>query len=73
LYAPKGTPKPVADKIVASMQAALKDPDLVKRFTDLGSVIVAPDRQTPDALGKYLKTEIDKWAPIIKKAGEYAD
>jgi tripartite-type tricarboxylate transporter receptor subunit TctC len=55
------------------MQAALKDPDLVKRFTDLGSVIVAPDRQTPDALGKYLKTEIDKWAPIIKKAGEYAD
>ena len=73
MYAPKGTPKPVADKIVASMQAALKDPDLVKRFTDLGSVIVAPDRQTPDALGKYLKTEIDKWAPIIKKAGEYAD
>jgi tripartite-type tricarboxylate transporter receptor subunit TctC len=73
MYAPKGTPKPVADKIVASMQAALKDPDLVKRFTDLGSVIVSPDRQTPDALGKYLKTEIDKWAPIIKKAGEYAD
>jgi tripartite-type tricarboxylate transporter receptor subunit TctC len=73
MYAPKGTPKPVADKIVASMQAALKDPDLVKRFTDLGSVIVAPERQTPDALGKYLKTEIDKWAPIIKKAGEYAD
>jgi tripartite-type tricarboxylate transporter receptor subunit TctC len=73
MYAPKGTPKPVADKIVASMQAALKDPDLVKRFTDLGSVIVAPDRQTPDALGKYLKTEIDKWAPIIKKAGEDAD
>ncbi len=73
MYAPKGTPKPVADKIVASMQAALKDPDLVKRFTELGSVIVAPERQTPDALSRYLKTEIDKWAPIIKKAGEYAD
>ena len=73
MYAPKGTPKPVADKIVASMQAALKDPDLVKRFTDLGSVIESPERQTPDALSRYLKTEIDKWAPIIKKAGEYAD
>jgi tripartite-type tricarboxylate transporter receptor subunit TctC len=73
MYAPKGTPKPVVDKIVASMQAALKDPDLVKRFTDLGSVIESPDRQTPDALAKYLKSEIDKWAPIIKKAGEYAD
>jgi len=73
MYAPKNTPKPVVDKIVASMQAALKDPDLVKRFTDLGSVIESPDRQTPDALAKYLKSEIDKWAPIIKKAGEYAD
>ena len=73
MYAPKGTPKPVVDKIVASMQAALKDPDLVKRFTDLGSVIESPERQTPDALSRYLKAEIDKWAPIIKKAGEYAD
>jgi len=73
MYAPKGTPKPVVDKIVASMQAALKDPDLVRRFTELGSVIESPDRQTPDALAKYLKSEIDKWGPIIKKAGEYAD
>ena len=73
MYAPKNTPKPVVDKIVASMQAALKDPDLVKRFNDLGSVMETPDRQTPDALAKYLKSEIDKWAPIIKNAGEYAD
>ena len=73
MYAPKNTPKPVVDKIVASMQAALKDPELVKRFNDLGAVMETPDRQTPDALSKYLKSEIDKWAPIIKKAGEYAD
>jgi tripartite-type tricarboxylate transporter receptor subunit TctC len=73
MYAPKNTPKPVVDKIVASMQAALKDPELVKRFNDLGAVMETPDRQTPDALAKYLKSEIDKWAPIIKKAGEYAD
>jgi tripartite-type tricarboxylate transporter receptor subunit TctC len=73
MYAPKNTPKPVVDKIVASMQAALRDPDLVKRFADLGAVMESPDRQTPDALAKYLKSEIDKWAPIIKKAGEYAD
>jgi tripartite-type tricarboxylate transporter receptor subunit TctC len=73
MYAPKGTPKPVVDKIVASMQAALKDPDLVRRFAELGSVVEPADRQTPDALAKYLKSEIDKWGPIIKKAGEYAD
>jgi len=73
MYAPKGTPKPVLDKLVAALQAGLKDPGLQKRFADLGSTVVAPNLQTPEALGKHLKSEIDKWAPIIKKAGVYAD
>ncbi|HYF60112.1 MAG TPA: tripartite tricarboxylate transporter substrate binding protein BugD [Burkholderiaceae bacterium] len=73
MYAPKGTPKPVVDKLVQSLQAALKDPALNKRFADLGSVTVSADRQTPDALARHLKAEIDKWSPIIKKAGQYAD
>jgi tripartite-type tricarboxylate transporter receptor subunit TctC len=73
MYAPKGTPKPVVDKLVAALQTALKDPALNKRFADLGAVTVTPDRQTPEALGRHLKAEIDKWAPIIKKAGVYAD
>ncbi|RPH45340.1 MAG: tripartite tricarboxylate transporter substrate binding protein BugD [Burkholderiales bacterium] len=73
MYAPKNTPKPVLDKLVAALQVALKDPALNKRFADLGATTVTPDRQTPDALGKHLKSEIDKWAPIIKKAGIYAD
>jgi tripartite-type tricarboxylate transporter receptor subunit TctC len=73
MYAPKGTPKAVVDKLVASLQAALKDPALQKRFADLGSTLVSADKQTPDALGRHLKAEIDKWTPIIKKAGVYAD
>jgi tripartite-type tricarboxylate transporter receptor subunit TctC len=73
MYAPKGTPKPVLDKLVAALQVALKDPGLNKRFADLGAVTVATDRQTPDALGRHLKSEIDKWTPIIKAAGVYAD
>jgi tripartite-type tricarboxylate transporter receptor subunit TctC len=73
MYAPKNTPKPVLDKLVAALQVALKDPALNKRFADLGATTVSADRQTPDALGKHLKAEIDKWAPIIKKAGVYAD
>jgi tripartite-type tricarboxylate transporter receptor subunit TctC len=73
MYAPKGTPKPVIDKLVASLQAALKDPGLQKRFADLGSTVVSADKQTPDALAKHLRAEIDKWSPIIKKAGVYAD
>ena len=73
MYAPKGTPKPVVDKLVAALQTALKDPALNKRFSDLGATTVTVDKQTPDALGKHLKAEIDKWSPIIKKAGVYAD
>lgn len=73
MYAPKGTPKPVVDKLVQALQAALKDPALQKRFADLGSVVVAQDRATPEGLGSHLKSEIDKWTPIIKKAGQYAD
>ncbi|HET9579063.1 MAG TPA: tripartite tricarboxylate transporter substrate binding protein BugD [Usitatibacter sp.] len=73
LYAPKGTPKPVIDKLVSAMQAALKDPTVQQRFTELGAVTYPPEKQTPQALQQQLKSEIDKWAPIIKKAGVYAD
>jgi tripartite-type tricarboxylate transporter receptor subunit TctC len=73
LYAPKGTPKPVLDKLVNSLQAALADADVQKRFADLGAVTYGKERQTPAALQAHLKAEIAKWAPLIKKAGQYAD
>ncbi len=73
LYAPKGTPKPVIDKLVASMQEALRDEGVRKRFSDLGAVTFPVDKQNPAALQAHLKAEIDKWTPIIKKAGTYAD
>ena len=73
LYAPKGTPKPVLDKLVSSLQAALADAEVQKRFADLGAVIYGKERQTPAALEAHLKAEIAKWAPLIKKAGQYAD
>jgi tripartite-type tricarboxylate transporter receptor subunit TctC len=73
LYAPKGTPKPVIDKLVSALQAALKDADVQKRFSDLGAVTYPPSMATPAALEKHLKSEIAKWAPLIKKAGQYAD
>ena len=73
LYAPKGTPKEAIDKLVAALQAALKDPEVNKRFADLGATAYPPDKATPAALQAHLKAEIDKWAPIIKKAGVYAD
>jgi len=73
LYAPKGTPKPVIERLTASLQVALKDPNLKQRFSELGTEPVTADRATPQALRVQLKSEIDKWGPIIKKAGAYAD
>jgi tripartite-type tricarboxylate transporter receptor subunit TctC len=73
LYAPKGTPKPVVDTLANALQQALKDPNVKTRFAELGTEPVAQNRATPEALRTFLKAEIDKWSPIIKKAGVYAD
>ena len=73
LYAPKGTPKPVLDKLVGALQAALGDAEVQKKYSDLGAVTFGKDKATPQALQAHLKAEIDKWGPIIKKAGVYAD
>ncbi|MEW5879677.1 MAG: tripartite tricarboxylate transporter substrate-binding protein [Pseudomonadota bacterium] len=73
VYAPKGTPKAAVDKLVAALQAAAKDPEFVKRMADLGATVYPPERITPAAHAAHLKAEIEKWAPIIKKAGVYAD
>ncbi|HWA39406.1 MAG TPA: tripartite tricarboxylate transporter substrate binding protein BugD [Burkholderiales bacterium] len=73
LYAPKGTPKPVIDKLVGALQTALADETVNKRFADLGAVTFPKDKQTPAALQAHLKAEIEKWGPLIKKAGQYAD
>src|SRR2546421_3913897 len=59
LYAPKGTPKPVIDKLVSAMQAALKDPAVQQKFTDLGAVTYGPEMQNPQALQRHLRAEID--------------
>ena len=73
LWVPKGTPKPVIAKLVDAIHAALADPTLRKRLTDLGQEIPPPDQQTPEALHAYHKAELDKWVPIIKAAGVKAE
>ncbi len=73
LYAPKGTPKPVMAALTKALQAALKDANVKQRHTDLGAEVVSESQATPEALRARLKSEIDKWGPVIKKAGVYAD
>ena len=73
LYAPKGTPKPIVDKVSAALREALKDATVKQRFADLGTQPEPPNRATPEAHRAQLKAEVEKWAPIIKAAGSYAD
>jgi len=66
VFAPKGTPKEVTQKLADALDKALDDPAVRKRLLDLGSDIPGKDRRGPQALGTLVKTEIDKWTPIIK-------
>jgi tripartite-type tricarboxylate transporter receptor subunit TctC len=73
MYAPKGTPKPIIDTLASALQTALKDPNVKQRFNDLGTEPVTDKRATPEALRAHVKSEIERWSPIIAKAGVYAD
>ena len=73
MYAPKGTPKPMLDKLNTALQAAVKDPTFGARLAEVGAEPVPVLKATPESLRDLLKSEIDKWGPIIKKAGVYAD
>jgi tripartite-type tricarboxylate transporter receptor subunit TctC len=73
LYAPKGTPKPIVDKLSSALQETLKDDAVKKRFAELGAETMPVDKATPAALAQHLKSELHKWDPVIKKAGVYAD
>jgi tripartite-type tricarboxylate transporter receptor subunit TctC len=73
VYAPKGTPKAITDKLNAALRAALKDPEFIKREEALGAVIITDARLGGAEHKKFVADEIAKWGPVIKAAGQYAD
>ena len=73
IYAPKGTPPEALAKLNAALRAALKDPAVVARLAELSGQIVPEARQTPAALRDWLKSQIDKWTPVIRASGSYLD
>ena len=73
LFGPKGLPAPVVAKLSEALRAAVQDPDLIKRFNDISTDAMRGDNATPAGAGRMLLSEIDRWAPIIKASGQYAD
>jgi len=69
LWVPKATPDAIVAKLNAAAVSALADAGVRQRLDDLGQEIAPREEQTPQALGAFHKSEIDKWWPIIKAAG----
>jgi tripartite-type tricarboxylate transporter receptor subunit TctC len=73
MWAPKGLPPEVGQKLTAALQAAVKDATVRERMATLGVDPVSPEQATPQALSAHLKAEVAKWSPVIDAAGVKAN
>ena len=70
VLAPAGTPKPVITRLHGDLVKILRQPDVVQRLDGLGFEIAAT---TPEQFGAYIRSEIKKWAKVVKASGAKAD
>jgi tripartite-type tricarboxylate transporter receptor subunit TctC len=68
IFAPKGTPKEIVDKLAAALDQALDDPFVKTRLADLGGSLPEKDERTPAKFDSFVKGEIARWSPILKAA-----
>lgn len=73
VFAPKGTPKEIVAKLNDALSKALSDETTRKRLLDLGGVIPEGRERTGEYLGEFVKSEVDRWTPILKAAGAVAN
>jgi tripartite-type tricarboxylate transporter receptor subunit TctC len=66
VFVPAGTPRPIVEKLNADLVKVLADPDLKKRYADLG---VEPVSSTPEFLADFVRAEAARYAKLIKEAG----
>jgi tripartite-type tricarboxylate transporter receptor subunit TctC len=69
MFAPKGTPNTVIERLNKASMEALADPTVRQRLANIGMDIFPPAEQTPESLRLLVKSDIEKWWPIIKAAG----
>lgn len=70
LVAPASTPRPILDRVTASVARALQAPDTVKRLTDLGA---EPETVSGEAFGAFLRAEAEKWSKVVQASGAKVD
>jgi tripartite-type tricarboxylate transporter receptor subunit TctC len=73
LFLPKGTPAPIVSKLHSAAVQTMDTPAVRDQLQALGSVIVGPDRRSPDYLAGFVKSEIAKWAEPIRASGAIVD
>jgi tripartite-type tricarboxylate transporter receptor subunit TctC len=70
IVVPKGTPTEIVEKLNKEINAALADPNMKKRLTDLGAAVFAG---SPADFGKFIADEIEKWRKVVRSAGIKAE
>ena len=68
-FLPKGTPALIVQKLREATVATMATPAVQERLTDLGYALVTPDRRSSEYLQKFVESEIEKWAGVIKTVG----
>jgi tripartite-type tricarboxylate transporter receptor subunit TctC len=68
IFAPKGTPSDIIDKLAAVLDRSLDDPEVKAKLVDLGGSIPSKDERTPAKFDNFVKVEIARWSPVLKAA-----
>jgi tripartite-type tricarboxylate transporter receptor subunit TctC len=69
LFLPKRTPAPIVHKLHGAVIATMDTPAIKERLKETGTDLVSPERRSPDYLGKFVVSEIERWAAVIKAVG----
>jgi tripartite-type tricarboxylate transporter receptor subunit TctC len=73
IFLPKRTPGPIVHKLHGAILATMNTPTVQERLKETGTDLVAPERRSPDYLAKFVVSEIDRWATVIKSVGLSVD